>query len=71
MLRCERAGELLGEREKGKDKEVTVQKEERRDLSGAERNHGMSILKGNACYRQDDGEIKSDWKNSGNKEEKY
>lgn len=70
MLPYKRAGELLGYQEKGKDKETSVQKEERRDLSGAERNHAMSILKGNDCNREEDGEIKSDWKNPGNKEKK-
>lgn len=60
----------MGDQEKRKDKETTVHKGERRDLSGAERNHGMTILKGNNCNREEDGEIKSDWKNHGNMEKK-
>lgn len=53
-----------------KDKDTTVHKGERRDLSGAERNHWMTLLKGNNCNREEDGEIKSDWKNHGNMEKK-
>lgn len=70
MLRCKRAGELSGDQKKGKDKEMPVQKEERRDLGGAERNHASSVLEGNDCNREEDGEMKSDWKKRGNKEEK-
>ena len=60
----------MGDQEKWKDKEMAVPKEERRALSSAERKYGMSILKGNAFYRGEEGEIKSGWRNSGTKEEK-
>ena len=49
---------------------MPIQKEERRDLGGAERNHASSVLEGNDCNREEDGEKKSDWKKRGNKEEK-